>query len=77
MVIKPNHFHCLIENTITETTVGTDLRVCPCISQRNRQLSGKTKYQGITYYWTNTQVRPYTGPFNVSKQCRQMNISMV
>jgi hypothetical protein len=28
----------------------------------------KTKYQGITYYWTNTQVRPYTGRFNGSKQ---------
>jgi hypothetical protein len=25
----------------------------------------KTKYQGITYYWANTQVRPYTGPFNL------------
>jgi hypothetical protein len=21
---KPNHFHCIIENTITEATVGTD-----------------------------------------------------
>jgi putative transposase len=29
MVILPNHFHCIIENTITETPVGTDLRVCP------------------------------------------------
>jgi hypothetical protein len=31
MVIMPNHFYCIIENTITETTVGTDLRVCPGI----------------------------------------------
>jgi hypothetical protein len=41
-----NHFHCIIENTITETPVGTDLRVCPGIFQRNRQLSGKNKILG-------------------------------
>jgi putative transposase len=29
MVIMANHFHCSIENTISETPVGTDLRVCP------------------------------------------------
>jgi hypothetical protein len=26
----------------------------------------KTKYQGITYHWANTQVRPYTGPIGLS-----------
>jgi putative transposase len=46
MVIMPNHFHCIIENTISETTVGTDLRVCPGILQGNRQFSGKNKISG-------------------------------
>jgi hypothetical protein len=40
MVIMPNHFHYIIENTITETTVGTDLRVCPCFFSRE-----------LTYIW--------------------------
>jgi hypothetical protein len=44
MVIMPNHF--IIENTITETPVGTDLRVCPGILPGNRQLSGKYKISG-------------------------------
>jgi putative transposase len=46
MVIMPNHLHCIIENTITETPVGTDLRVCPGILPGNRQLSGKYKISG-------------------------------
>jgi putative transposase len=46
MVIMPNHFHCIIENTITETPVGTDLHVCPAILPGNRQLSGKYKISG-------------------------------
>jgi hypothetical protein len=46
MVIMPNHFHYIIENTITETLVGTDLRVCPGILQWNRQLSWKNKISG-------------------------------
>jgi putative transposase len=46
MVIMPNHFHCIIENTITETPVGTDLRVCPDILPGNRQLSDKNKLSG-------------------------------
>jgi putative transposase len=46
MVIMPNHFHCIIENTISETPVGTDRRVCPGILPGNRQLSGKYKISG-------------------------------
>jgi putative transposase len=46
MVIMANHFHCIIENTITETTVGTDLRVCPGVLQGDRQLSEKNKISG-------------------------------
>jgi putative transposase len=46
MVIKPNHFRCIIENTIKKTTVGIDLRDCPGILQWNRQSSGKNKISG-------------------------------